>query len=255
MRFRRGSIEISPVHDEPILRTVLRAGYLSHEQLLGFLQLGPGSCLLPSFNWRVRRLVQHGLLVTNETPILARTRIYSVGDLGVEYLAGRGEFCAVPIHGRAREPACTSVLHALDLNEIQLALRDSGVLVQWRPEPQIRSRNELTSSGYAKDYDAVVRVYVGTVESEFALEYERTPKAKRRYEFVRYKVEQEVQLPRFVFVAANYHLLNYLARMFTGTRRPVYFGLLGDILQRQLDMAVLDSSSTRREPLRNVLLR
>jgi len=42
----------------------------------------------------------------------------------------------------------------------------------------------------------------------FALEYERTPKAKRRYEFVRYKVEHEDQLRRFVYIAANYHLLN-----------------------------------------------
>jgi len=46
MRFRQGSIEISAVHDEPILRLVLRSGYLSHEQMLRFMRLGCG--YLPS---------------------------------------------------------------------------------------------------------------------------------------------------------------------------------------------------------------
>ena len=255
MRFRQGSIEISPVHDEPILRLVLRSGYLSHEQMLRFMRLGADSFLRHSLNWRLRRLVEHGLLVCDATPILARTRIYSVGALGVEYLAGQGEFCAVPIHGSGNKPLCTSVLHALDLNEIHLALKGTGMLVQWRPESQVRSRNELTSSRYEKDYDAIVLVLVGGVESEFALEYERTPKAKRRYEFVRYKVEHEDQLRRFVYIAANYHLLNYVARMFDGTWRPVYFGLLTDILQRQLAMDVLDASRTRRQRLWEALLR
>ena len=111
----------------------------------------------------------------------------------------------------------------------------------------------MTSSRYEKDYDAVVLVRFDGVESEFALEYERTPKAKRRYEFVRYKVEHEDQLRRFVCIAANYHLLNYVARMFDGTWRPAYFGLLADILRRQLDMDVLDASLTRRYPLREAL--
>ena len=60
---------------------------------------------------------------------------------------------------------------------------------------------------------------------------------------------------RFVYIAANYHLLNYVARMFDGTWRPVYFGLLTDILQRQLDMDVLDASCTRRQRLWEALLR
>jgi hypothetical protein len=201
----------------------------------------------------MRRLVEHGLLVRNEIPILARTRIYAVGGLGVEYLAGKGEFCAAPLSASTHRPAYTSVLHALDLNEIHLALRGSGVLVQWRPESQVRSRNDLTDNAYEKDYDAVVRVRVSAAESEFALEYERTPKAKRRYEFIRSKIEREEQLRRFVFVAANHHLLTYVARVFAGTRRPVYFGLLPEIVHHQLDMDVLDAFRTHRVLLREAL--
>ncbi len=91
---------------------------------------------------------------------------------------------------------------------------------------------------------------VSGVESEFAIEYECTPKAKCRYEFVRYEVEHEDQLRHFVFITANYHLMNYGARVFAGTRLRAYFGLLADILHFQLDMVVLDASRTRRQPLR-----
>jgi len=159
------------------------------------------------------------------------------------------------IRGNGSKPPCTSVLHALDLNEIHLALKGTGVLVQWRPDSQVRSRNELTSTGYAKDYDAIVRVQIDAVESEFALEYERTPKAKHRYEFIRNKIEHEDQLRRFVLIAANYHLLNYVACIFDVTRRAVYFGLLADILHRRLDMDILDASRTRQRSLREALLR
>jgi predicted GIY-YIG superfamily endonuclease len=65
--------------------------------------------------------------------------------------------------------------------------------VHWRLESKVRSHNELTSSKYEKDYDAILLVGVGGVESELALECERTPKAKRRYELVRYKVEREAE--------------------------------------------------------------
>ncbi len=40
----------------------------------------------------------------------------------------------------------------------------------------IRAKNELTSSGYAKDYDAIVTVRLNERLVSFALEYERTPK-------------------------------------------------------------------------------
>jgi hypothetical protein len=233
---------------------VLRAGHVSHEQLLRFLQIGARSFLRDSLNWRLRRLSEHGLLVCDAVPILARTRVYSIGVLGAEYLAGRGEFYAVPVRGEANKQASSSILHSLDLNDIHLALRDAQALVQWRSESQVRSRNELTSSRYDKDYDAVVVVRVHDVEVEFALEYERTPKAKRRYEVVREKVERERQLQRFVYIAANHHLMNYVARALGRMQRPVYFGLLQDMRTRQLDMPVLDVAHARSVGLGDALL-
>jgi len=39
---------------------------------------------------------------------------------------------------------------------------------------EIRSQNELTAFGFAKDYDAIVTVRTDIGERRFALEYERT---------------------------------------------------------------------------------
>lgn len=60
---------------------------------------------------------------------------------------------------------------------------------------------------------------------------------------------------RFVYIVANYRLLNYVTRMFDGIWRSVCFGLLTDILQHQLDTDVPDTSRTRRQRLREGLLR
>ena len=71
--------------------------------------------------------------------------------------------------------------HALELNDIHLALKQSRTLVRWTPESDIRSRNEFTGIGYMKDYDAVITVRIDEQEYCFALEYERTQKANVRY--------------------------------------------------------------------------
>jgi hypothetical protein len=79
----------------------------------------------------------------------------------------KGEYCLV---GRARfngKEVERSVLHAIGLNEIQLIVLRAGVLVRWVGSVEIRSQNELTGFGFAKDYDAVVTVRSGAEELRF----------------------------------------------------------------------------------------
>ena len=52
-------------------------------------------------------------------------------------------------------------------------------LIAWMGSMEIRSQNELTAFGFAKDYDAIVTVRTDIGERRFALEYERTPKAAK----------------------------------------------------------------------------
>ena len=62
MRFTKGSIELSPAQDMPLLRQVLHSQFITHDQLFEFMDIGNYERKRPSFNWRVRRLVEHEFL-------------------------------------------------------------------------------------------------------------------------------------------------------------------------------------------------
>lgn len=57
MRYEKGSIQLSVCHDHPLLRQVLRCGFVTHDQLFEFLRLVCYERNHQSFDWRVRRLV------------------------------------------------------------------------------------------------------------------------------------------------------------------------------------------------------
>lgn len=120
--------------------------------------------------------------------------------------------------------------------EIHLALKRSQQLLQWMPDTDIRSRNELTECGYRKDYDAVVTVKVDGGERKFALEYERTPKARKQYVQICGAIAAERTLDRFLYLVPNYYLLSFLVGCFAPLRRKIYFGLARDFIDRLLDM-------------------
>ena len=73
------------------------------------------------------------------------------------------------------------VWHDVELFELQLKLRQAGVVSSWLYEPEIRADNELTNFGYAKDYDAIVTFRCGQKSGKVALEYERSPISTKQY--------------------------------------------------------------------------
>jgi len=102
-------------------------------------------------------------------------------------------------HSSARS-SWSPLAHFLELNEIHLALKRSGMLVYWTPETEVRSRSDLTSRGFAKYYDAVVMIRLAGRDCKFALEYERTPKAVHYYENIRQRIEMEASVTRFLYL-------------------------------------------------------
>jgi hypothetical protein len=254
MRYRKGSIQVDPTYDEGILRQVLRSGFITADQLWRSMELDGHGLPRRSFNWRLQRLVDHQLIRLQKDFALGAARVYSIDRWGVAHLAGRGEYCV----GVCDNVECAdemAVLHALDLNDIRVVLKESGALVEWKSEMEIRSRNEFTTFGYAKDYDAIVTVMVNDREAEVALEYERTAKAAKRYKEIRAAVESETMIAQFLYLTANYHLLNFLTQFFERSRKCVYFGLVDDFRRERLNMKVIDSTRTRSEMLSVVLLR
>jgi hypothetical protein len=206
-----------------------------------------------AFNNRVRRLVKHGLLIQRDMPFVNREVVYSVSHSGASELVGRGEHYVQP-GGKARSNSAQSSLHhSLELNEIHLALKHSGTLVYWMPETEIRSRNDLTATGYWKYYDAVVTVRLAGQDYKFAVEYERTPKAVRQYLAIRERLERDNSIPCFLYLVPNHDLLWFVADRFLECKRTVCFGLFGDFLEQTLTLSVRKNGSPASVSLDSIL--
>ena len=251
MRYRKGSIALSGTRDYSLLRQVLHSGFITHTQLFEFLRLDYCVSSRNVFNNRVLRLVNHRLLVRHDLPLTNRESVYSISEAGASELVSKGE-CYVrtdlPAFGNGR----SHLNHALDLNEIHLALKRTGTLVYWTPETEIRSRNDLTANGYWKYYDAVVVVRLAGQDCKFALEYERTPKAGRHYVTVRQRIELETSINQFLYLVPNYDLLWFVADKLN-CKGAVYFGLFKDFLQETLALPVRRTGSPASVPLASVL--
>jgi hypothetical protein len=133
--------------------------------------------------------------------------------------------------------------HALELNELHLGLARQGVLEEWIPEVVVRSRNELTGRGYAKDYDAVVRVRLDGRSMDFALEYERTPKKPTDYARIRGLVEGEDQISCILYVVPNGDLASFLLQCFSGTTARVLVSFATSFSRSFRDMKVFEAGS------------
>jgi hypothetical protein len=203
------------------------------------------------FNWRLKRLVDHELVVRRSTP--ERSWVYSISQEGAERLVGLGDAAALLVTGGFVELDDRTVQHSLGLNEIHLALLRADVLMTWQSELEIRSLNEFTGYGFPKDYDAVVHAECDGRSYHFALEYERSAKTPDRYVHVRQAVEKESDLDCVLYLVPAYPLLTYVASFFERCSKPIYFALCEEFQKDTLDTIVMDSRRVRAVPLRGIL--
>lgn len=250
----KGTIDLSSHQDAVLLQQVLRSKHVTHDQLWQFLQLHTQERRRRIFNWRMSRLVQHGLVVRTTAASQSRTWVYSISDSGAAHLAGQGDGAALVAGKTAPQRDDHAILHSLDLNDIQLKLMRTGELRRWKSELEILCVNELTGFGYAKDYDAVVTVGCGGRDATFALEYERQPKALNRYRQVRQALEKEQHVASFLYLTPSYELLSFVAGFFDRCAKAVYFGLLSEFQENGLHTKVLDYRRTASVSLHSVLV-
>ena len=181
MRYPKGSIQLNQSRDLPLLRQMLHSEFITRSQLFEFMELNGYERSHNSLDWRMRRLVQRGLVTQQGAVAGTREIVYSLADDTAELLQSMGEYCLIRRGRSDVRSGSQSVLHAVGLNDIHLSLLRSQLLVRWTSTMQVRSQNELTDYGFAKDYDAVVTVRTEIGEYRFGLEYERTPKAMKYY--------------------------------------------------------------------------
>jgi hypothetical protein len=241
MGFQKGSITLSPRQDIPLLLQVLHSRFITHDQLFEFMFIGCVELKRASFNWRVRRLLEAGLLTRRCARPITPSPVYSLTDVGALMLADHSPVLDSP---KEKEELSTAHLtHSIELTSLHLALARQGVLDSWESEVTIRAKNELTSSGYAKDYDAIVTVRIDGRRATFALEYERTPKKSKDYFRIRQLLEQENGVPCFLYVVPEPKLAGFLLDCFAGTQAALFIGLAGDLSPSFADMPVVEAAS------------
>jgi hypothetical protein len=253
MQYPKGSIQLNQSRDLPLLRQILRSEFVTHSQLFEFMHLCHYERSRKSFDWRLRRLVDRELVRRQTTSNCTGEFVYSVASSAAVLLQGMGEYCLV---GRDRfngKEAERSVLHAIGLNDIQLTVLRADLLVRWIGSMEVRSQNELTGFGFAKDYDAVVTVRTEAGEQRFALEYERSPKPIRYYRDVAASLTREAHVNHVLYLTCKYDLLQFVSSFFSNTKPRVFFGLVKDWHSQLLDMPVSCSSATRYFRLRETL--
>jgi hypothetical protein len=80
MRYLKGSVSLE-FRDKELLHLVADARYITHSQLFQLLRLKALEFKRAVFNWRVRRLVNSGLLRKQVVPYLGTDALYSIlGD-------------------------------------------------------------------------------------------------------------------------------------------------------------------------------
>jgi hypothetical protein len=252
MRYPKGSIQLNQSRDLPLLRQILHSEFVSHSQLFEFMRLNHYEQSRKSFDWRLRRLVDRELVRRQTTGCMGEFA-YSVESSAAVLLQGMGEYCLVGSNHFNGKEAERSVLHAIGLNEIHLSVLRAGVLVRWIGSTEIRSQNELTGFGFAKDYDAVLTVRTETGEQRFALEYERSPKTIKYYRHVAASLSREAHVNYVLYLVCNYDLLQFVSGFFRDAECRVFFGLVKDWHNQLLDMRVSCNSATRRIQLRETL--
>ena len=239
MRYAKNSVIIHPERDIALLRQVRNLRFVSHNQLFELMQhCGLDHCR-SSFNWRIRRLVKSGHLSVCEGVFSAGSTVYRITREGLLMLEHHGHFTAI-LHSRtAHLPHTAQVLHALELNRIQLALAQQNLLAGWHSDVEIASFNAISNEPYQKDYDAIVDVWVGDKKACFALEYERSLKSAKQYARVRQALESERHLDCILYLTSGIEILVHLLHEFESVTMNVAFARAGDFANLLLDTTVL----------------
>jgi len=236
VRYPKGSLDLSLAHDYPLLRQIARSRFITHNQLHELTQGRTDGCDRSSFNWRLRRLREHNLVLRHTLPSIGGQYVYSITPSGAGYLLGKGESAGIGIQDDRQKSIELRAQHSVELNDIHLNLLRAGLLVRWMPEVEIRSENELLRHAYTKDYDAVVTLRVEGSNVTVGLEYERTPKLERDYDAIAAKMQAERYVNQFLYLTANEQLLKLVSWSFRKMDVRAYFGLVTDWHRRLLEM-------------------
>jgi len=235
------------------MKQVLYARIVSRSQLLEFMQWQHIQKSRESFNWRLRRMVDHRLVHMHTASAVCKEHLFTIGTVGLQSLERLGVFCPAAFAIPTIDPAPLNLVHALELNDIQLSLLRSRRLVAWTYELELRSSLQLGSNLYGKAYDAVVDLLLPDGSVTFALEFERTQKNAQEYHAIRQAIEADRYVQAVLYLVPSTVLASSVSRHFRGVQCPVYFGLVNEFKSSLLDAMVSTSGPEGSFPLHRAL--
>lgn len=245
MRYMKGSLVITADGDIPLLRLVRNCRFVSHQQLFELLRHDAVLSSRSTFNWRIQRLLKSGQIERLNKLDLEGVPVYSITRRGLLELERQGEFLIALNSSTRQMPDPVQVFHALELNALRLALARSALLVSWQSEVEISTLN-MVSDSFQKDYDAIVKIWLGNEIREFALEYERSLKNAKQYESVRAALEAERMIGCVLYVTVDTNLLLAVLHHLTPIARRLGF-LTARSFRDQLLAAPVTTETTRAQ--------
>lgn len=251
-RFAKGTIQLSPTEDIPLLRQILHSVYSTKDQLYEFMRLSGRERSRNALHNRLQRLVTHTLVRRHDGWRGFPQPLYSIGECGLEHLITQGELYAGRGCALDRPPSVAQ--HALDVNELHLSLLRSKQLHYWMPETEICSRNILTNYGFAKDYDAVVTIRQEDKNLTFALEYERLQKNDAEYQGITIALNRESYVDFILYLVTTRHLLTKVTTSLRHCAHTVAVGVANDFRQRLFDTPVVVANERGWTPTLKELL-
>jgi len=254
MAYIKGSLAINHLRDIPLLRHIRYSTVISHSQLFQFMTLGHHETRRSIFNWRLRRLVDHGLVNRHCVSPISRDYLYTIASSGIACLERHGDFYLSVSALPQSELQALHLLHYLELNEIHLAFLRSQVLSNWIPESRLLSLINLGASPYVKAYDAVVEVILQEQQFRFALEYEHNQKSMKRYLEIREAIEAEQNISLVLYLMPSSSLMAKVAQYLSGCKRPIYCGLVDEFKEALLDTRVSNDGRIHLRTLRDALV-
>ncbi len=238
MRYLPGSIELGK-KDGGLLEIVGTATRITHDQLFQLAELKSIEKTKRVYDWRVERLVTHDLLRQSKILYRGSDPVYSITRNGIHGLQGLSiHLVSVYVDSRDDEVQ-HQVQHAIELNNIHIALLRRSNLSRWTPAKFLQALNLAPPFDYAKYYDAIATVYLNSRRLDIAIEYEHTLKRPLdRYAALKAKLSKEQRADAILFAVPTPEIQITLWGQLMDLQQNVMIVGLQHLMTQGLDAAV-----------------
>ncbi len=245
MRYARGYIALSDAGDVPVLLHIRNARAICFDQLSDLILFDGAGVAVSSLRWRVARMEKAGVIQRFQDVRYFGKPVYGITPSGLSFLESRGHMLlSLPSTTEKKIIHSLQIPHALELVNIRLALLRAGILLGWKCELEIASRNLVLDGPPAKDYDAIAEIEVDGVAHSIAIEYERSLKKIARYREIREILNQDQTAGTILYLAVNGQLLYTLACELRAVHKHIGFALSSSFRQSPLNSHMAVNNGT-----------